>query len=218
MNQVKNILCYGDSNTWGIDYTTGGRVPFPERWPNVLQQELGSSYHVIEEGMNGRTTVYDDPLDDCPEAKNGKKSLIPCLRSHFPLDMVILMLGTNDLKLQFFVDVDSIADHIGELVTMTREELQVRQGSVPPVMIVAPMPLGPTIESSSFCSAFGGKKALAPSIELASVLGKKAKDLSCSFIDAGKIAQPNTVDAVHFTKKGHHTFALAVAKEVRDLL
>jgi outer membrane protein assembly factor BamA len=85
-------------------------------------------------------------------------------------------------------------------------------------MIVAPMPLGPTIESPSFCSTFGGKKVIAPSIELAFVLGKKAKDLSCAFIDAGKIAQPNTVDAVHFTKKDYHTFALSVAKEVMDLL
>jgi lysophospholipase L1-like esterase len=214
---MKTILCYGDSNTWGIDYTTGGRVPFADRWPNVLQQKLGSEYHVIEEGLNGRTTACDDPFDEYPEAKNGKKSLIPCLRSHYPLDMLIILLGTNDLKVQFFTTVDQIAGNIGELVLMARKELKIRQNRIPEILIVAPVLLGDTIETSPFRAAFGGRKALAPSAALSDKLRQKAESLSCHFIDAGKIVHPNTVDAVHLSKEGHHTLGQILAEQIQTI-
>ena len=97
---MKTILCYGDSNTWGYNPSMGGRYARDERWPGVLRKELGEGYLVIEEGLNGRTTVWDDPIEGY---KNGKTYLVPCLETHKPLDLVIILLGTNDLKMRFSV-------------------------------------------------------------------------------------------------------------------
>jgi lysophospholipase L1-like esterase len=91
---VRTILCYGDSNTWGYNPSTGGRYARDERWPGVLRTELGEGYLVIEEGLNGRTTVWDDPIEGY---KNGSTYLIPCLETHKPIDLVIILLGTNYL-------------------------------------------------------------------------------------------------------------------------
>lgn len=109
---MKTILCYGDSNTYGaipIDFdlldkhfiASHYRLSKEKRWSSILQAELGSTYHVIEEGLNGRTTVWDDPTEG--KHKNGLTYLIPCLETHAPIDLVILMLGTNDLKPKFII-------------------------------------------------------------------------------------------------------------------
>jgi lysophospholipase L1-like esterase len=95
---MKTILCYGDSNTWGYIPGTGERYASHVRWPGVLQNALGNGYVIIEEGLCGRTTVWDDPIE---EYRSGKEYLIPCLKSHAPLDLVVLMLGSNDLKMRF---------------------------------------------------------------------------------------------------------------------
>jgi lysophospholipase L1-like esterase len=101
---MKTILCYGDSNTWGAvplqSLELIERFGRSERWTGVLQRELGQAYEVIAEGCNGRTTVWEDPIEGY---KNGKEYLIPCLDSHQPLDLVIIMLGTNDLKARFSI-------------------------------------------------------------------------------------------------------------------
>ena len=95
---MKTVLCYGDSNTWGYIGGTGERFAPEVRWPGVLQAALGGAYRVIEEGLNGRTTVFDDSIE---EGRNGETYLRPCLQTHAPIDLVILMLGTNDLKRRF---------------------------------------------------------------------------------------------------------------------
>ena len=92
---ASTILCYGDSNTWGfVPGSEGERFSWEERWPGVLQGELGADYRVIEEGLSGRTTVLDNPLEPY---RNGREYLLPCLQSHQPLDLVVIFLGTNDL-------------------------------------------------------------------------------------------------------------------------
>lgn len=96
---MKNVLCYGDSNTHGYDGVTGGRFPWGVRWTSLVQEALKEEQvRIIEEGQNGRTTVWDDPIEGM---KSGLKYLIPCLESHSPLDVVVLMLGTNDIKQRF---------------------------------------------------------------------------------------------------------------------
>ena len=113
---MKSILCFGDSNTWGADPVTAGRFSLHDRWPGVLRDELGDVFHVIEEGLGGRTTVWDDPID---EYRNGKHHLLPCLWSHMPLDLVIIMLGTNDLKGRVCRRATDIASGVNHLVGMT---------------------------------------------------------------------------------------------------
>ena len=110
----KTILCYGDSITWGYNPANQNRMTFDERWPGVLDNGLGEDYKVIEEGLNGRTTIRDDPVNNC--YKNGLKYLVPCLESHKPIDMCILLLGTNDLKKRFGLSATEIANGIRILV------------------------------------------------------------------------------------------------------
>src|SRR4030095_16419851 len=101
---MKTIMCYGDSNTWGCIPLTGPEPPRrygpAQRWPGVLRRELGDGYWIVEEGLNGRTTVWDDPLGPF---RSGKELLAPCLMTHEPIDLVVVMLGTNDLKRRFGV-------------------------------------------------------------------------------------------------------------------
>ena len=92
---MKNILCYGDSNTWGFIPGSGKRYTEDIRWTGLLQRGLGHGYQVIEAGVNGRTTSFDDPFCNY---LNGWKSLPYSLLSAKPVDLLIISLGTNDLK------------------------------------------------------------------------------------------------------------------------
>lgn len=132
---MQTVLCYGDSNTWGYNPRTQARYSRSERWPGVLAAELGSGFHVVEEGLNGRTTVWDDPIEGY---KNGKEYLIPCLESHKPLDLVIILLGTNDLKTRFSVTASDIASSAGVLVKMTLKSETGPALAAPQVLLIAP--------------------------------------------------------------------------------
>ena len=103
---MKTILCYGDSNTYGYDPSCGLRYPENIRWTGRLAKILGSEYKIVEEGCNGRTTIFDDPIEGW---KNGRDYLRPCLNSHKPVDIVIMMLGSNDMKEMFHASAEDIA-------------------------------------------------------------------------------------------------------------
>lgn len=124
---MKNILCFGDSNTFGYDILKDSRFPWGVRWTSILQEKLGSDYRIIEEGMGGRTTVWDDPIENL---QSGKTYLLSCLESHWPLDLVIIMLGTNDLKTRYALNAHDIAAGVETLAVMTREYLQKKQKSM----------------------------------------------------------------------------------------
>lgn len=115
----KRIVCYGDSNTWGYDAVTDGRFPEEVRWTGKLQELLGEEYCIIEEGLCGRTTVFEDPLN---EGLNGLTYLYPCLMSHGPLDLLVIMLGTNDSKERFSATPKNIADGMKRLVKKQKKQ------------------------------------------------------------------------------------------------
>ena len=135
---MKRILCFGDSNTWGYDPETDERYDNKTRWPCVMANALGNEYEIVEEGMNGRTTVWDDPVDGL---MSGLKYLEPCLLSHKPLDLVIVMLGTNDLKDRFCVSAYEIAKSAGRLVKMIQASDAGLKGLAPEVLLIAPPPI-----------------------------------------------------------------------------
>src|SRR3989344_4846020 len=137
--KAKKILCYGDSNTWGAKpITFSQRYPVDTRWTGLLQKMLGENYWVIEEGLNGRTTSIDDTKR---EGRNGKTYLRPCLESHNPLDIVIIMLGTNDFKTRFNHTVAQAAQGVGELVKIVKQFSRNERGEEPKITVVSPIPI-----------------------------------------------------------------------------
>ncbi len=207
---MHEILCFGDSNTWGYDPVSKERFTGNVRWTGVLQAALGSGFRVIEEGLNGRTTVWEDPVEG---DKMGKRHLMPCLESQAPLDLVILMLGTNDTKRRHSAPAVDIAAGVGVLLDIVARSTAGREGKAPPVLVVAPVPL---TKLSEFAPMFEGgvekSRALAPLYaELARVRG-------CPFFDAGKVITCSDADGLHFEGSAHKALGEALAREVKKIL
>jgi len=205
------ILCYGDSNTWGFrpekPFT---RFPHNVRWTGVLRLLMGDGYEIIEEGLNGRTTVWDDPFGD---HKNGKTYLPPCLESHSELDLVIIMLGTNDLKAHFNLTPADVAQGLKALYTIVKSSGAGRQGAAPDLLIVSPPPLGKlTLLAGAYGDAPEKSLNLAMQIELITRL------FGCHFMDAGEIVTSSPIDGVHWEADQHECFALAVSEKIRAIL
>ena len=210
MRQEKTILCYGDSNTWGYNPATQGRYARNERWTGVLREELGEGYYVIEEGLNGRTTVWDDPLEDY---RNGKEYLLPCLRSHKPLDLVVIMLGTNDLKARFSAPACTVAEGAGVLVDLvTKSETGPREGA-PQVLLVAPPPFATL---SEFAEDFKGGRE--KSMLLSRHFRVIAEERGCALLDAGEVIVSSELDGIHLDLAEQRKLGVAIAGRVREML
>jgi lysophospholipase L1-like esterase len=207
---MKTILCYGDSNTWGWNPLTQQRYAPNERWPGVLQQALGEEYKVIEEGLNGRTTVWDDPIEGY---KNGKNYLIPCLETHRPLNLVIIMLGSNDLKMRFSLSAYDIANGVGVLVDAVQKSAAGPGGNAPSVLLMAPPLLK---ELSEFAEMFEG--AAAKSKRFARHYQRVAEEFGCEFLDTSRIIVASNIDGVHLELSEHQKLGQAVAVEVKRFL
>ncbi len=207
---MKTILCYGDSNTWGYDPVRQDRFDRDERWPGVLRQELDEGYLVIEEGLGGRTTVWDDPIEGY---KNGKEYLIPCLETHRPLDLVIIMLGTNDLKKRFSVSAFDIAASAGVLVDVVHKSAAGPNGGVPKVLLLVPPPLARLTE---FAEMFEGAEA--KSRKLSEHYRRIAQEKGCALLDTAQVIVSSDLDGIHFEKSEHQKLGRAVAARVREIL
>ncbi len=200
---MKSILCYGDSNTWGYIPGAAQRYPRDVRWPGVLQAKLGADFHVIEEGLNARTTVMDDPIRG-GAIKNGLSYLRPCLESHAPLDLVILALGVNDLKHRFGFSAYDIAANIATLIGVIQPI---------PVLLVSPPHVGPL---SALAELFAG--APEKSRQLAPHYQAIAKQLGCHFFDAATLVQTSPIDGVHWAADQHVLLGSRLAEMVRGIL
>lgn len=207
---MKTILCYGDSNTWGWNPVTKKRYGVDERWTGVLRNELGSGYWVIEEGQNGRTTVWEDPIE---RHKNGAAYLPACLESHSPLDLVIIMLGTNDLKARFSLPACDIARGAGVLVDIVQKSQSGPDGRPPGVLLIAPPPVG---KLSEFADLFEG--ALEKSRMFGTCYKQVAEEYGCHFLNAGEIVKPSDADGVHLDAESHRKLGVAVARQVLSIL
>ena len=207
---MKRILCYGDSNTWGYDPATKDRFDEATRWTRILAQALGRGYEVIEEGLCGRTTVWDDPLEG---HRNGGDYLIPCLESHRPLDLVIIMLGTNDLKKRFSLPAREIAQGAGVLVRMVQESQTGRQQQAPMVLLLAPPPTGVLTELTEMFEGAGPKSA-----RFSEHYARVAKELGCRFLDTSEVIVSSPLDGIHFEEHEHRTLGQAVAVIVKEMV
>ena len=122
---MKSVVCFGDSNTYGYDPSTGDRFPDSVRWTCLLQGLLGDGYKVIEEGLNGRTTVFEDPNDDW---KKGVDYIKGILCTHRPVDYLVIMLGSNDMKTIFNASPDDISAGLNEIVQKAEKVMDMKQG------------------------------------------------------------------------------------------
>lgn len=205
----RTLVCYGDSNTWGRDPRSRGRLPEESRWPVVLQGELGESWQVIAEGLNGRTTVWEDPIE---EGRNGKTYLTPCLLSHAPIDLVVMMLGTNDLKKRFAVSAFDIGRSIGLLLDKIRQSAAGPDEGSPEILLMCPPP---TALLSEFAEMFEG--APAKSRKLAGYYAQHAAERGVRFFDAGTVIRSSDADGLHLEPEAHRRLGRAVAALVREM-
>ncbi|MCQ2466843.1 MAG: SGNH/GDSL hydrolase family protein [Clostridia bacterium] len=211
----KRILCFGDSLTWGFDPDTKTRFDEGIRWTSVLQEKLGSDYIVIEEGQNGRTIASDDPSEG---EKNGMLYVGPCLESHKPLDLMIVMLGTNNLKPKFGLCSMDIA---GQMQIMVEKILSINHfkfGDAMKLIIVAPPCVGEKIRDSWLGDSFGYEKAIATSKELASWYKTIAEQYNIGFIDAAQYVVVSDSDSIHMDARNQHKLGKVIYASVKELI
>jgi lysophospholipase L1-like esterase len=214
----KRILCFGDSLTWGWIPVADGmpteRYAPSQRWTGVLAQRLGEGHTVIEEGLSARTTTAEDPTD---ARLNGSAHLPACLASHLPLDLVVIMLGTNDTKAYFDRTPVDIALGMSVLVN----QVLTSGGGVgttypaPEVLVVAPPPLAP-MPHPWFQLIFEG--AQEKSARVAAAYGALASFVKVPFFDAGSVISTDGVDGIHFTERNNHDLGVALGDRIREIL
>ena len=208
---MKSILCYGDSNTYGLRSDLISRYSREQRWTGLLQKMLGDEYYIIEEGLGGRTTVWDDPIE---EYKNGKKYLIPCLDSHKPLDLVIIMLGTNDLKYRFSVSSYDIGAGIENLIkTILKSDAGCNQES-PQVLLITPVPVK-SVGNVDLDKML--PNAEEKSRELGNYYRVIAERYKTHYLDPKDKVEINEMDGIHYTEKGHKQMAELIEQEIRSI-
>ena len=211
---MPTVLCLGDSNTHGTKPIPAQDMidrHGPEtRWPGVAASELGAGWRLIEEGLPGRTTVHDDPIEGAH--MNGLTALPMLVGSHSPIDIVVLMLGTNDLKNRFAVSATDIAASIERLVATLRVLCAAPGRTQPKVLIVAPPPI---LEVDWLAEKFIG--GAAKSAGLGAAIRRSAERLGTAFLDAGEHIEVSPVDGLHYDEATHATLGRVIAAAVREL-
>jgi lysophospholipase L1-like esterase len=207
---MKVILCFGDSNTHGADPAGGSRFGPTIRWPGVLQATLGEDYRVIEEGLNGRTTNLDDIIE---VHRNGSTYLMPCLESHRPIDLVTIMLGTNDLKRRFNRCASDIAQSAASLGVTVSQSQCGPDGGMPRVLLMAPPPLA---KLTDYAEMFEG--GLEKSLKFGHFYGFFAEKYGFDFLDVGQAIKTSELDGIHFEADAHRALGIAVADKIKGIV
>lgn len=209
----KRILCYGDSNTWGAIPNESERYPDDVRWTGVLQNELGNTYKVIEEGYNGRTTVHDDPIEG---RLSGVTYFKPCMESQLPLDLIIIMLGTNDLKTRFNVNPKAIASGLHRYKDILNNAPKV--GTKPQVLVVAPILMDPSYKDHAIFHDMFGEDAVERSQGFAEAYKEVADEIEAHYFNAAECAKASEREGLHMEPDSHEKLGKALAKKVREIL
>lgn len=208
----RTIVCYGDSNTWG--YTPGTGVRFDEntRWTGRLQNILGEDYQVVECGMNARTTSFDDPFRDYV---NGRRGLVYSLMEAKPIDLLIISLGTNDLK---YGDAFRSSKGLDALLDVAVHANTYIPGSspiyrdIPRILVISPIALHPLLEEKFPLHEMSGK--IQDSRKFAPLYQSVCSKYGVDFLNAADVAEASAEDCVHMGKESHKNLAIAIAEKV----
>ena len=206
---MKTILFYGDSNTWGFDPLTRERYPFEKRWTSICAGLLGDGYCCIPAGMNGRTTAFDDPLKGC---RNGLEGLDYELQTHKPLDLVAVMLGTNDLKYTDAAGSAAGMEALVEKILSANRRFCLSSPVFPDganILLISPVRLMQDISET------GRNDASAQSKKLSGLYGEIARKYRLEFLDAAEVTAPSEADGVHLDADGHERMGSAAAESVK---
>lgn len=211
INTKKRIVCFGDSLTWGYD--PDNRVRFSEdiRWPQVLQKNLGEEYTVIEEGQNGRTIATDDPAEG---EKNGLKYIGPCMESHTPFDLLIIMLGSNDCKRKFAYSAMDIAGEMQIMLEKVQSYNRFRCRDAFKVLLVSPPTVSDAIRDSWLGDSFGYENAAKVSGELATWYKTLAEMYDCDYLDASKYVRVSDTDGIHLDAENQKKLGKVIAEHI----
>jgi lysophospholipase L1-like esterase len=207
---TKVVVCFGDSNTWGADPSGHGRFAPDVRWTGVLQAELGPGYKVIEEGLNGRTTNIDDTIE---EDRNGRRQLPPLLETHRPFDLIVIMLGTNDLKARNNRSASDIAQSASKLAAIARNSACGIDDANPRVLLMAPPA---TVKAAALAQMFEGAEE--KSRQFPEHFAYFAESEKVDFFDAGSVIVSSPTDGIHFDAGEHGKLGRAVAEQVRRII
>ena len=210
---TKTVLCYGDSLTWGYSAETIGRHSFEDRWPSVLQKVLGEQARVISEGLNGRTTAFDDHLADCD--RNGATILPTILQTHAPLDLIVILLGSNDMKPVIAGSAFAACQGVARLVRLVRNHAWPFDYDPPEILIVSPPTICETANAPFAASFVGG---IAESAKLATLYRDLADELGCGFFDAASVAVTSPLDGVHLDAENTRALGRGLEPIVRMML
>lgn len=212
----RTILCYGDSITWGFNPEGGTdylRYGFTDRWTRRLGSELGPDYHIIEEGLNGRTTVFDDPVMG---GMSGLADLPNTLKSHMPVSLLVLMLGSNDLQTRFNLGAYEIARGLGRVLECASNSKCGPDGQEPKILVLIPPVLGalagPLVEP-----LFDAEKSKAVSRQLRETYPPIAAQFGAQCLDTDQFASASAVDGLHLDHDMQQPFAMALASAVRGI-
>lgn len=208
---ARHVLCYGDSMSWGIVPGTRQRHEHDKRWTGILQQLLGDDIRVIEECLNGRTTVWNDPLRP---GRNGKDLLLPILHSHAPIDLVIIFLGTNDLQAIYGVGAHESSLGAGVLVDIVQGCRAEPMLVAPQVLLVAPPRIARL--AGAMVEKFHGAEE--KSAHFTQCYARIAEERGCALLDAAQFIQPSEVDGVHLDERQHRQLAAALHHRVLEIL
>jgi lysophospholipase L1-like esterase len=201
---MKDILCFGDSNTYGLVPGTGGRYDWDTRWTGILDQRIREyGYRVVEEGLCGRTTVFDDPLRD---GRRGTELLPTLLESHKPVDSVVLMLGTNDCKTMYDASAEVIGKGVERLIDQIRQS-----DSAIRILLVSPIALASGVGEEGYDPEFD-EHSVATSKQLPKVYEKVARKKKVHFLAASQYAKASETDREHLDEEGHGRLADAMTE------
>lgn len=204
---MKSILCYGDSNTWGAIPGKDQRYTYNCRWTGIVQNRLGNDFRIIEEGLGGRTTALEDPF--C-SGRNGLAILPIILDTHAPLDLIIISLGTNDLKSRFNFTPINTAQGIAKLLDVClMNNLNPNQ-----IMIISPPHI---VKGEDEESLLGWEGAIEKSKDLAENYKHVSNKYSCHFLDSAEIITSSKVDGIHLELEAHQKLGEAIAEKIRKI-
>ena len=202
-----NILCFGDSNTFGFIPGNGERYKKDERWSGIISNLLDSDYAVTEAGCNNRTAFSNNPAGDL---FTGTKAIVPYLKNHDDWDLIILAVGANDLQFAYNVSINEFYEGMKSFIQLVHSHTKAQ------ILLVCPSSIKKNVLNSFFSQMFD-ETSIEKSLHLPEIYEKLAKEQNLYYIDLNSISETSDDDGLHYTKQGHKKIAQAITKKIKKI-